>query len=213
LTEAIGTNFPAVSLDEVAASFAKIPDSQAANANIAKLGSLVREEAAIGSTMFRNAEMWLRIKSPAISDGNNFGVDVQNYVLSELEKMRATMEGMVSGGKDYHWGRAAAIDKLFCDEKAETSSSESTEVEGDKTTAKKSSSTSKKSGKPAAYADYKAYLTEVDVKQYTTCFNQLTEIRNNYLRAHLLFSKNMKRLGDPRGEGEDGRSANVMSMF
>jgi hypothetical protein len=30
----------------------------------------------------------------------------------------------------------------------------------------------------------------------------------------VLFSKNMKRLADPRGEGEDGgQNRNVMSMF
>jgi len=31
--------------------------------------------------------------------------------------------------------------------------------------------------------------------------------------AHALFSKNMKRLADPRGEGESGSATNVMSMF
>lgn len=42
---------------------------------------------------------------------------------------------------------------------------------------------------------------------------QLTDIKNNYLKAHVLLSKNAKKLQDPRGEGEDGRSLNAMSMF
>ena len=34
------------------------------------------------------------------------------------------------------------------------------------------------------------------------------------LQAHVLFNKNMKRLADPRGEGQDGEHGrNVMSMF
>ena len=43
-------------------------------------------------------------------------------------------------------------------------------------------------------------------------FNHLTDMRNNYLKAHVLFAKNMKKLNDPRGDGE-GKTANVMSMF
>jgi hypothetical protein len=30
---------------------------------------------------------------------------------------------------------------------------------------------------------------------------------------YVLFEKNMKRLGDPRGDGGGGGQANVMSMF
>ena len=52
----------------------------------------------------------------------------------------------------------------------------------------------------------------LDVRQYHLVFNHLTDLRNNYLKAHVLFAKNMKRLTDPRGEGGDG-GRNVMSMF
>ena len=51
------------------------------------------------------------------------------------------------------------------------------------------------------------------MRQYHLVFNQLTDMRNNYLKAHVLFAMNMKRLQDPRGEGSDGSSRNVMSMF
>ena len=53
----------------------------------------------------------------------------------------------------------------------------------------------------------------VDVRAYHHAFTQLTDLRNYYVRAHTLFAKNAKRLADPRGEGEDGGSRNVMSMF
>merc|ERR1719198_1566805 len=60
--------------------------------------------------------------------------------------------------------------------------------------------------------DYYEYVLCLDVRQYHLVFNHLTDMRNNYLKAHVLFAKNMKRLADPRGEGS-GDNRNVMSMF
>merc|ERR1719408_391186 len=125
--------------------------------------------------------------------------------------MRAAMEGMVVASRDYHWSRAQGLEKLFGDEKSETSKGEVTEKEGDKSTVKSSTSSKTSSSVPPGYADYQAYVVAIDVKQYHAAYTQLTDIKNNYLKAHVLFAKNMKRLNDPRGEGEDGRSANVMS--
>jgi len=158
--------------------------------------------------------MWLRIKTPSVSDGNNFGVEVQNYVITELAAMRTAVDGFTTTGKDYHWGRASGLDKLYAENKESSEKSETTEVVDAKPAeVKKVTSSKSSSSKPVAHADYAAYLVDTDVKQYHTCFNQLSEIRNNYIKAHLLFAKNLKRLTDPRGEGEDGRSGNVMSMF
>jgi len=214
LTETLSTQFPAVTLEAVAAEFAKAPETKETNAKVAQLGVLVREEAAVAMAVFRSAEMWLRIKTPAVSDGNNFGVEVQNYVITELAAMRTAMDAMIIGGRDWHWSRATGLEKLFGKDESEKSTSENTEQEDAKpATTKKSSSSKTTSSSPATYPDHKRYLVDVDVRQYHNCFNQLNEIRNNYLRAHLLFSKNLKRLGDPRGEGADGRSGNVMSMF
>ena len=217
LTEALASAFPAVSLEAVAAEFAKTSASKEVNAKVAALSNSVREEAAVAVGIFRSAEMWLRIKTPSVSDGNNFGVDVQNYVITELQAMQKAVDAMVTTSKDYHWARAAGLDKLFAGESSETKkdSSESTEEKDGKPETKKtaSSSTSSKSSAQPASADYKEYLVQVDVRQYQNCHSQLSEIRNAYIRAHLLFAKNLKRLTDPRGEGEDGRSGNVMSMF
>ena len=63
-----------------------------------------------------------------------------------------------------------------------------------------------------ALPDYKEYVVSVDVRQYHLVFTHLTDLRNNYLKAHVLFDRNMKKLADPRGDG-DGKAANVMSMF
>lgn len=214
LATVISSNFPSVTLEQVAKEFAAAPvDGKALNSKVTTISNILREEAAIAAVSFRQAEMWLKLKTPSVSDGNNFGVEVQNYACTELTTMRTAMEAMTTSGKDYHWGRAAGLEKVLGDDKKETVSSKTDEDDGEKKTAKTSTKVESKSVKPEAFADYHAYLTSVDVKQYHLVFSQLTDVRNNYLKAHVLFSKNMKRLNDPRGEGEDGGSRNVMSMF
>lgn len=183
------------------------------NAKVTALGDLVREEAAVAVGLFRAAEMWLRLKAPTVSDGNNFGVDVQNYVLGELQSMRGGMEAMVIASRDYHWSRGNGLEKLLGDDKKESMTSEVKEVEGDKTVVKSSTASKTMLCSPPGYPDYKAYVLSLDVKQYHAAFGFLTDMKNNYLKAHVLFAKNMKRLSDPRGDGEDGRSAHSMSMF
>ena len=215
----LATHFPAQSLESVHAAMK--PSVEAAkggiNTKVAELSSLVREEAAVAAMQFRACEMWLRLKQPAISDGNNFGVDVQNYVIEELTKMRTAMETMVTCGKDYYWSRGGGLDKIFGDTKDTTTKKEDAsndDEDGTKKVKKSSStSTSSTSSKPPAYPDYFEYVVCVDVRQYHLVFNHLTDLRNSYLKAHVLFAKNMKKLNDPRGEGESGTSRNVMSMF
>ena len=56
------------------------------------LCNVVREQAAAAVVDFRAAEMWIAMKGPAVSDGNNFGVDVQNYVAETMKTMRQAMQ-------------------------------------------------------------------------------------------------------------------------
>lgn len=217
----ITTHFPAQTLEAVHAAMR--PTVEAArggvNQKVAELSSILREEAAVAAAQFRACEMYIRLKAPEVSDGNNFGVDVQNYVLGELQSMRTAMEAMVISGRDYYWARGGGLEKIFGDDKATTSQKEDSTKELDKDGGKPtekvttSTSSSKTSSKPPAYPDYNEYVVCVDVRQYHLVFNHLTDMRNNYLKAHVLFAKNAKKLNDPRGEGSDGRSANVMSMF
>jgi len=214
ISNLLSTHFPAQTLEAV--HTAMRPSVEAArggvNKKVAELSNVVREEAAVAAAQFRSAEMWLRLKTPAISDGNNFGVEVQNFVLTELQAMRTAMEAMVISGRDYYWSRGQGLDKLFGDDKTTTSTKEDTSTDKDGEKSSKGTSTTTTTSKPPAYPDYQEYVVCVDVRQYHLCFNHLTDMRNNYLKAHVLFEKNMKKLTDPRGDGE-GKSVNVMSMF
>ena len=102
--------------------------------------------------------------------------------------------------------------------KTDTKSSESSSTKkggkgGEESHTNTETSKSTSSVTPAGYADYKEYVVALDVRAYHSFFSQLTDLRNHYIKAHVLFHKNMKRLSDPRGDGEDGRSAHSMSMF
>merc|ERR1719230_2547428 len=106
LSDAIAKTFPQQSLQQVADAMAAQVKKEALNEKVAKLGALVREEAAAAQQTLRQAEMWIRLKIPSVSDGNNFGVDVQNFVISEIVAMRTAMDAMLTAGRDYHWSRA-----------------------------------------------------------------------------------------------------------
>ena len=218
ISNLLGTHFPAQTLEAV--HTAMRPTVEAAkggvNTKVAELSSLVREEAAVAAAQFRAIEMWLRLKQPAISDGNNFGVEIQTYVLEQLQKMRTDIEAMIIAGRDYYWTRGQGLEKLFSEDKSVTTTTEdkSTDAEDGKPKEKSSKGvkTTNTSEKKVAYPDYTEYVVCVDVRQYHLMFNHLTDLRNNYLKTHVLFAKNMKKLNDPRGDG-DGKTANVMSMF
>ncbi|KAL1503317.1 hypothetical protein AB1Y20_011369 [Prymnesium parvum] len=225
LSQQISASFPPMTLDEVHAKFAAQPIPENAkpglNPEVSKLWSLVRHHAALAVDEFRNAEQWLAMKAPSVSDGNNFGVDVQNFVGAEMAGMRAKLQAMLEGLSTYHWQRGLGIEKLPGGKSSETESSETTETEDKEaekttstTTRKKNTSSSTKVKKEQPIDDFVEYCVALDVKAYHSAYVHLTDIRNYYVKAGVLFSKNMKRLSDPRGEGEDGgRNRNVMSMF
>jgi len=222
LTAVITSSFPAMSLDEVHAKFAAMPtpaDSKAGlNPEVVKLCGVVRQHASAAVEEFKSCEMWLAMKVPSVSDGNNFGVDVQNFVCGELIAMRTKVAGMLDVLSSYHWQRGLGVEKLPGGKSSETSqveSAENEEKDGEKKASSKSTkTTTTKATKESGIGDFKEYCVALDVKAYHAAYLHLTDIRNCYVKASVLFSKNMKRLADPRGEGEDGgQNRNVMSMF
>jgi len=224
LSALIDSKFAARSLEEVEAHFTSTPKpaegKMSVNPEVSDLLKLVREHAVVACDKIKAAELWIAMKSPAVSDGNNFGVDVQNYVYGELKSMRHAIQAIADDAlSNYHWQRANGLEKLKGGTKTEQSESESVKTENKKETEKAETVTTKNTDKkmsktiePQIY-DYDRYVLAMDVKHYNTAHCHLIDIRNCYVKAHLLFSKNMKRLSDPRGEGESGGRTNVMSMF
>merc|ERR1740117_38562 len=182
-----------------------VPVNQAVQANT----MFVREAAAALVDDFKKVELWISLKAPPISDGNNFGAEVQSCVLAEIKEVRTAVEAFIGGADVYHKARGEGIEKLGAS--ASTSTDTNTEKsndedgEGKKTSKTSSSSKTNESVKTSTpIADLAVYVVALDVKQYHTCKSQATSIRNAYLKTQVLLTKNMKKLVDPRGEGGAG---------
>jgi len=211
-------NFSPKTLEQVQAEFVTaLSPAAAENVVVAKLCSLVRDQAAQTIEDLKNCEMWLHCKTPAVSDGNNFGVDVQVYVLGELVKMRTECTAMLDAVQSYHMSRATGMEKIVSLSTSDKDQEKVTEKstggkDGDKSTVTEKTIEKTHAKSLSPLPDQLKYLAALDTKEYHACYLRLTDLRNTYVKAHLMISKNQKRLADPRGDGE-GTRANSMSMF
>merc|ERR1719198_2196312 len=198
------SNFSAVPLASVEAEFSKAlaKAPTVVNDKVAKLGALVREQAALTIEDLKASEMWLILKTPEVSDGNNFGVDVQQYVIGELKAVKAEVVAMLTSVSDYHSGRAGALEKVVRPTTKTVDEESKTAKEGDNTTVTSSKTEKASSKDEPPLPDYVKQVAALDVKAYHGAYLKLTDLRNAYFKAHLLMSKNKKRLTDPRGDGE-----------
>lgn len=212
IQELIAANFAPKTLSQVQAEFEGQVTTGAVNEHVAKLAALVRDQAVMTIEDFKALEMWIHIKVPEASDGNNFGVDVQVFVLGEMKKIRDEIAAMLDGVSDYHKKRAEGLEKIVRPTSVTTDSEKKKETEGDKVVLKESTTEKSSSKVEAPLADYIKHLAALDAKEYHACYARLTDLRNAYVKAHLMMSKNKKRLSDPRGDGEGARS-NAMTMF
>merc|ERR1711871_251550 len=87
IQELMQSNFQKTTLAEMQTQFETLVASSpgSVNASVVGLSTLVREQAALTVEDIKSLEMYLAIKTPEVSDGNNFGVEVQSFVLSELK--------------------------------------------------------------------------------------------------------------------------------
>jgi len=211
----VSANFAAKSLADVQASFEAAFASGApgaVNAEVVKVHTIVREQAAQAVEDLKAVEMWLQIKTPEIADGNNFGVEVQAFVAGELKAMRTEMLGLVDGLSAYHLLRGTTVEKVTKAPSKSTDEETKVAVEGDKTTNSSTKTTKTSASESAPLPDYVKYIAALDAKEYHACYSKLVDVRNTYVKANLALSKNSKKLNDPRGEG-DGSGQNYSSMF
>ena len=70
------------------------------NEKVVALTALVREAAAQVSEDFKKVELWICLKTPPISDGNNFGAEVQNCRSRDSSPRLAPAEPGSSSSED-----------------------------------------------------------------------------------------------------------------
>jgi len=157
----------------------------------------------------RALEFWLHTRVPTVSDGNNFGAEVQSFVIEQLAKLRAALAAAADGGVAYLNARAQGCEKLGGAKTSETTAVESTETKAEadgapkKTVVSKVDKTDKTSVKDEV-EDWAHHLVELDVKQYVALEGHVRDVLMAYVRAHELVSKNRDKCEHPRGERTGG---------
>jgi len=213
--------FPGGSLSEIKQQFLDEArtelnkDSTAAfasNNSLLKLTDSVRDALALAETDFMAIRESITLQIPAVSDGNNFGVDVQMHVIEQLKAMESQTTTSLHNLSDMHWSRAEAIGKLLGAKESskEVSHSESKAQETkdgvaeSKTVTADSQKQSSKDGR--LVEDLLHYVAALDVTQYSKLTGHLRRLRMSYALAADLLEKNQEKLSNPRGNSSGGNT-------
>jgi len=95
--------------DEEAGDGPRVPP----NDEVISVARKVRDLLADAVDTLRILEMWIRLKIPKIEDGNNFGVEIQEDVFSQIQSSRTTLHRTMSTiHSSYLWSRAQAASKV-----------------------------------------------------------------------------------------------------
>merc|ERR1719408_984063 len=112
--QTILNQFPKKTLEVVQGEFeaANLATPGAVNESVAKLSVTVRDNAAAAIEDLKALDLWLHFKIPEMSDGNNFGVDVQLAVVKEVATLKAELLAMLDAVGTYHQSRAGCLEKI-----------------------------------------------------------------------------------------------------
>jgi hypothetical protein len=167
-----------------------------------------------GVADLRALEYWLSTRVPSISDGNNFGVEVQHHVIEQIKAMRSALGAHADVSSSYLNKRGQAVEKVGPSKSTETSAVETSETKTEdgapKTTStKKSEKTDKVSAKDDV-EDFVNYIVELDVKQYVALEGMVRDLTQTYVCAYEVVQKNRAKCENPRGELTGGGRMNSM---
>ncbi|KAG8458972.1 hypothetical protein KFE25_006517 [Diacronema lutheri] len=186
-----------------------------AHAELVATGEAVHALLVDGVADFRALEFWISTRVPPVSDGNNFGVEVQNYVIEQLKAYRVSLAALTEALATYHSSRAAALEKLGgAATTIETSAVESTESKveegkGKESKGSKLDKTTKTTTKEDS-DDQRAHIVELDVRHYVALEGMVRELSQSYVKAHALVEKNREKCEFPRGAETGGGRMNSM---
>jgi len=91
---------------------AKYPELVHANKHILKLQDIIREECTQLTDSCDKVRLWVNLTMPKIEDGNNFGVEIQEHVIRELQRSQESAYNIREETRN-HWGRAAICSKVI----------------------------------------------------------------------------------------------------
>jgi proteasome activator subunit 3 (PA28 gamma) len=92
---------------------ARYPELVHANNLISKLHETVKLECAQLSDSCDKVKLWVNLTMPKIEDGDNFGVQIQEEVLSELLRSQESAYNIRDAARQHHLARAKICSKLI----------------------------------------------------------------------------------------------------
>jgi len=75
--------------------------------------NLVQEELLDLAEYLNSLDIWIRLNQPRISDGNNFGVEVQSQIAQEINTAEDNCYAILESFQSYHLNRGSLIEKIL----------------------------------------------------------------------------------------------------
>merc|ERR1712086_330468 len=160
-------------------------------------------------------EVWLQLSIPTISDGNNFGVEIQEHICKFIAEKKTAAKALFDGLNKYNqergdlWGKT--IFPVVESKKASKGSNKATGGEkGD--TAGTSESEDVSTAYNMVVSDAVVALAGHDTQHYFNLKMIFQEVWKIYATVLDQVTKNMEKLKNPRNDGGGGSGGNI-SMF
>ncbi|THH18559.1 hypothetical protein EW146_g2461 [Bondarzewia mesenterica] len=93
--------------------YARSPNVVLSNKHITEVHATMKEECEQLAELFDKVKLWVNLTMPRIEDGDNFGVQVQEEVLSELHRSQESVYNMRDSARQSHLTRAKIASKLI----------------------------------------------------------------------------------------------------
>jgi len=235
LRDQISKRFVFSTLDEADTEFSALCSQQAVEeaAECPRTRDLVRfmrAELDSACRRFTTLEAWLKVKTPKVEDGNNFGVDVQRQFLSVVQDYRNYAYKELCALKNHSWNRAVVAESMehaVTEEHSECHESPAG-AEGPPLPPAPDRSTVGVSGGTAAASDsagtvtkrtrmvrqntnrtphtifYQRYFKDLEVEFYFKLRHTARNLTLYYMNAYDMYEKNWEKVLFPRGQGMSG---------
>jgi len=175
-----------------------------ANLFIVELGNEVQEFLAVAVDDFRCLETYIKLNVPPCSDGNNFGVDVQNSVIEHVVGAKSTTVSQFNSISDHLWQRGQAHTKLIKGTVKDVSKQSQKDTTSSTPTSEKvEEKIHEILTEQTENEDILHYILAADVKQYFHLRSLLQDLLLRYIHIYDVFGKNLERIVQPRGKGGD----------
>mmetsp|Transcript_16918 Transcript_16918/g.33864 ORF Transcript_16918/g.33864 Transcript_16918/m.33864 type:complete len:243 (+) Transcript_16918:958-1686(+) len=217
MLSSLNTLFPHKTLSAASAAFTSSLTVESAdnagNKVVTDALFAVRDEIEAAVAKIMAFERFIALSTPAMEDGNNFGVTVQMMVAKYCKDTREELVKILDSLPAYFDTRAGAYEKMpTVPSKSSTSSSSSSTSSGGKDgdESKKSTSTSTEEKKTLrTCADRANHVVAIDVNYYFKLSSALKTILSSYAIVVDNVNKNFEKLSRPKGSS----GSNSMSMF